>query len=164
LIKDWLTGNNTYHTLIHCMGHDSPWIILYIISNLMVFFPYCFLAKDFLDSFLQNNKGIKKFSKPDIASFGMSLIFVLCAFLGYAFDLVRIWFPAYRLIAIFKILLGILSFVTLYYVNKIQFFNRYHKLERENQKFLEESIKLEIEFLENKAKIRRLEEIIAKNE
>lgn len=152
----WSCKDGMYHTLQHCMGHDIPWIFAYAISNLLVFIPYVLIARSFLVSFFKNKKSFKELSIADKVSLGMAVIFLLCGFLGYAFDLIRIWIPAYKLIAILKAGLGILSFFTVFYINKINFFQTYYQIEKENQRLKIENVQREREYLQNKKEIEEL--------
>ena len=107
------------------MNHDIPWIVFYATNSILVFAAYALIGQSFLDSFLKNKKNLRDLSIADMVSLGMASIFLLCGLVGYTFDLIRVWIPAYRLIAILRAILAILSFLTLFYVKRINFFQTF---------------------------------------
>ena len=139
------------------MNHDIPWIVFYATNSILVFAAYALIGQSFLDSFLKNKKNLRDLSIADMVSLGMASIFLLCGLVGYTFDLIRVWIPAYRLIAILRAILAILSFLTLFYVKRINFFQTFYKTEAENQQLKLEISDRDRQFLENQKKIDELQ-------
>jgi signal transduction histidine kinase len=92
-LLNWFAGGRDgYMTLVHCMNHDTFWIVLTVILDLSVACGYVLIALHW-----RHNERKLKESPAKIALRSMKNIFLLCGICGYVFIPVKMVWPAWRL-------------------------------------------------------------------
>lgn len=126
-IFDWFTGYGRFNTLEHCMAGDLPAILFFAGTSFSVTVGYLFIAVLAWRAMVRN----KAEKGPLIKSFyGFIWTFILCAFCGYVFDVLRIWWPSYNFFSVLKIGLILATYTFAYQAWKIGFFDRVFLLEK----------------------------------
>jgi len=69
----WFAGNGRYMTLVHCMGHDYPWVLLTVILDLIVASGYVVIALHW-----RRNEAMLSQSPARDALCNIKNIFVFC--------------------------------------------------------------------------------------
>lgn len=102
-VLDWFAGGRThpYHTLWHCMGHDTPWVIITVALDLTVAAGYGVIAYHWW----VNQRRLEN-AQARVALARMRNIFLLCGICGYLFIPVKMFWPAWRLYDIFLVFLA----------------------------------------------------------
>src|SRR4051812_7025496 len=101
---DWFAGNGRYMALYHCMGHDTPWVVITVVLDVAVATGYAVIALHWWT----NQRGMK--DSPSRRALGsMRSIFVFCGICGYAFIPIKMVWPAWRL---YDIVMAALAWVT----------------------------------------------------
>ena len=95
-IFDWFSGDGRYMTLIHCMGHDYPWIVLTVMLDIAVAAGYGAIAMHWW-----KNERMLPPIPAKRALRHMRNIFLFCGLCGYAFIPVKMFWPAWRLYDLF---------------------------------------------------------------
>ncbi len=106
---DFFTNFGSYFARTHCMVRadgtpDWPWIIASIVLNVGVLTGYLLIFRFWCRSYY----GEARIDRNPKLMY-LALIFLMCATTGYTFQIVLVWWPAYRLQVFF---LGILTMVT----------------------------------------------------
>jgi signal transduction histidine kinase len=102
LISWFAGGRDGYMTLIHCMNHDTPWIIITVALDVLVATGYALIALHWRKNEAQLREGAAKTALSD-----MKNIFVFCGICGYLFIPIKMFWPAWRLYDIFLAVLAI---------------------------------------------------------
>ncbi len=89
-------GTHPYHTLYHCMGNDTLWVTLTVVFDLTVAAGYTVIAYHWW----QNQRNSPN-TPAKAALRNMRNIFIFCAFCGYVFIPVKMFWPAWRLYDMF---------------------------------------------------------------
>jgi signal transduction histidine kinase len=97
---DWFAGDGKYMTLVHCMGHDWPWIILTVALDLGVAAGYVVIAYHWWT----NQRQVAD-SPARVALRNMRNIFLFCGLCGYVFIPIKMGWPAWRLYDVFMMAL-----------------------------------------------------------
>ena len=100
-VYEWLAGNGRYHTLVHCMGRDSFWIIVTVLLDLTVAAGYGVIALHWW----RNQRHLPE-SAAKRALGTMRNIFLFCGICGYVFIPVKMVWPAWRLYDLFMLALA----------------------------------------------------------
>jgi signal transduction histidine kinase len=99
-ISQWLAGDGLYMNLIHCMGHDTFWIVTTVVLDLAVAAGYVVIAMHWW----KNQRLL-----PDVpakrALAHMRNIFLFCGICGYLFIPIKMVWPAWRLYDMFMVAL-----------------------------------------------------------
>lgn len=130
MLLDWFTNYGAYQTLFHCMADDIFWINTLCLLSLFVTIGYTFIAHHAWCKYRQAKK------KSPMANLLMSfiVIFVLCAVCGYGFNILRLFWPGYRLLAILLFFLTGVTWWFLWKCKKQKFFEILFSLEVPNGK------------------------------
>lgn len=115
---DWFTGNGRYMTLRHCMADDTLWIDALVSLSLIVLTGYFFIAHHAWSKYREAK------SKSAMARTLLSfvIVFVLCGLCGYGFNILRMVWPAYRLLVIALVFLSFYTWRLYWQCKKQQFF------------------------------------------
>jgi signal transduction histidine kinase len=100
-IIDWFSGNGRYHDLIHCMGHDWPWITVTIALDLTVATGYGLIAVHWWTNARHLQPSPAKHALNNLRN-----IFLFCGICGYIFIPVKMFWPAWRLYDVFMLALA----------------------------------------------------------
>lgn len=94
-VINWLGGDGEYMNSVHCMGHDWLWIWITIFLCAGITLGYFFIAAHWSrnERHLTNSPAKKALNH-------LKWIFVYCGFCGYGFTIVKMWWPAWRLMDI----------------------------------------------------------------
>lgn len=102
-VIDWFAGGDgdqQYMDLMHCMNHDTVWIIITVVLDLAVAFGYVMIAYDWW----RNQRTLEP--GPSRRALGkMRNIFVFCGICGYIFIPIKMFWPAWRLYDLFMLVL-----------------------------------------------------------
>lgn len=107
MIEFFTGGESSYFKLHECMRDDVWWIVTYCASKLGVCFAYFLFARICWRKF-QKNRG-KHNSRVAKGFLWLMLVFIFCGICGYLMPVARLWWPAYRLEAVFDIILMLLT-------------------------------------------------------
>jgi signal transduction histidine kinase len=125
-ILDWFAGDGKYMKLVHCMGHDTFWIVTTVALDLAVACGYGLIAMHWW----KNQRLL-----PDIpakrALAHMRNIFLFCGICGYAFIPIKMFWPAWRLYDCF--MLALVWFTWRYALNARELRVVYRELGRSNE-------------------------------
>lgn len=102
----WLSGGaRQYMPTIHCMKHDWFWVYLTIASSAGIMLGYALIALKWRTSEkLVSNDPVKRILRD------LRNIFIWCAICGYGFNIIRMWWPAWRLLDFSLIVLSVYTF------------------------------------------------------
>ena len=100
-LLDWFTGNGRYMNLVHCMGHDHPWIAITVALDFAVATGYGLIAMHWW-----RNQRLVSDSPAKRALGNMRNIFLFCGICGYIFIPVKMVWPAWRLYDVFMLALA----------------------------------------------------------
>lgn len=124
-ILHWLTGNGTYRTLDHCMAGDVLWIKQYILAVVIILVLYIIYAYQNISSYMrfcEDNRikwdDFKYLTPTALQLLATSAVFVACGCCGYLFIVIKLWLPIYRAAILCHYVLGLLSFLLIYYTFK----------------------------------------------
>jgi signal transduction histidine kinase len=101
-LVNWFAGNGRYHNLIHCMGHDTPWIWITILLDVTVASGYGLIAVHWWT----NQRLLPDGSPAKRALGNMRNIFLFCGICGYIFIPIKMVWPAWRLYDFFMVVLA----------------------------------------------------------
>ena len=124
-VIDWGTNNHAYHTLVHCMAHDYPWIGADVLVNSLIILVYGAVAVCFCICYseFKKKRGLKPldFRNLTILEEGiiwMAAVFISCLISGYFGQIIRIWIPIYRIITLNKAITVCIALRFLYLESK----------------------------------------------
>src|SRR4051794_5373409 len=100
-LRDWFAGNGRYTNLVHCMGHDTFWIVVTVALDFAVAAGYLLIALHW-----RKNQRYLDDSPAKHALGNMRNIFLFCGICGYLFIPVKMVWPAWRLYDIVMLALG----------------------------------------------------------
>src|SRR4051794_31690503 len=100
-LRDWFAGNGRYTNLVHCMGHDTFWIVVTVTLDFAVAAGYLLIALHWW-----KNQRYLADSPAKHALGNMRNIFLFCGICGYLFIPVKMVWPAWRLYDIVMLALG----------------------------------------------------------
>ncbi len=133
---DFFTGNGYYMPRTHCLvlqdgSTDWPWVIALIVLSASVVALYLRIFVFWINAYFEQEKRDQNQKLLELAC-----VFLLCAICGYGLSLVMFVWPAYRLLAIFLVLLNFASIK--FCMNLGQFRKVFYasRLKRENQESL----------------------------
>ena len=107
----WFSGGDQqYHLLGHCMGHDTFWITATVVLDLAVAVGYVLIAFHW-----HKNERTLPPSPARQALVTMRNIFTLCGICGYLFIPVKLFWPAWRLYDLFMV--GLVFYTWRYALN-----------------------------------------------
>ncbi len=98
---NWFAGNGRYMTLVHCMGHDTFWIALTVLLDLVIAAGYVLIALHW-----RRNEAMLPHNPAKVALRNMKNIFVFCGLCGYVFIPIKMMWPAWRLYDVFLMVLA----------------------------------------------------------
>jgi PAS domain S-box-containing protein len=106
---DYFTGGGSYMPRTHCLTtatgeSDWPWITALIVLTGGVIAAYLRIFVFWMRSYFDEKREDRNRKLFDLAA-----IFLLCATCGYAMSILMFFWPAYRLLAIFLLLLNVFS-------------------------------------------------------
>ncbi|CAA9429468.1 MAG: hypothetical protein AVDCRST_MAG64-3433 [uncultured Phycisphaerae bacterium] len=108
-VKDavlWFSGGaRQYMPSIHCMNHDWFWVYLTILTSGAIIVGYAMIALKWRTSERLVSQAAVKQILRDLRN-----IFIWCAVCGYGFNILRMWWPAWRLLDFSQIILGVYTF------------------------------------------------------
>ena len=99
-LRDWFAGNGRYTNLVHCMGHDTFWIVVTVALDFAVAAGYLLIALHW-----RKNQRYLADSPAKHALGNMRNIFLFCGICGYLFIPVKMVWPAWRLYDLFMVAL-----------------------------------------------------------
>src|SRR4051812_47141140 len=99
-LLNWFAGDGRYMNLVHCMGHDRPWIVLTVLLDAAVAAGYGCIAMHWW----KNERTLPPVPAKR-ALRHMRNIFLFCGLCGYAFIPVKMFWPAWRLYDLFMVFL-----------------------------------------------------------
>lgn len=91
-------------TTWYCMNHDAPWVLTIGVLCIGVIISYLIIAYHWYKNLATLKKGLAKSSL-----FNMVNIFLFCGICGYLFPLIKMYWPMWRLHALFLLILNIFS-------------------------------------------------------
>src|SRR5262245_54954257 len=95
-VLNWFAGKRAYMNLVHCMGHDTPWIAITVLLDLTVAAGYVAIAMHWW-----KNERTLPLVPAKRALGNMRNIFLFCGLCGYVFIPVKMIWPAWRLYDVF---------------------------------------------------------------
>jgi signal transduction histidine kinase len=108
-VKDavlWFSGGaRQYLPSVHCMNHDWFWVYLTILTSGGIIVGYTLIALKWRTSEQLVSQTVVKRILSDLRN-----IFIWCAICGYGFNIVRMWWPAWRLLDFAQIVLLVYTF------------------------------------------------------
>jgi PAS domain S-box-containing protein len=128
---DWFTNYGLYMPRIECLqGADGrpdwPWIVGLIALTLGVIAGYLRIVVFWRKSYLAESGRDRNRKLMELA-----WIFVLCATCGYAMSITMFFWPAYRLLAIFLVILNIVTWRFIATIGDFRASFQTHRLRRE---------------------------------
>ena len=116
------------------MNGDSFWVGITILLDLVIFSQYILIA-------YVGYKHLKKFKRTLVLKVFAAFvgIFIFCGICGYLAEVIRLYWPAYRLFALMKIALVAVSQIFIIYAEKINFFAKL-LIGQENLKEIEKEL------------------------
>ncbi|MBI3833107.1 MAG: PAS domain S-box protein [Planctomycetes bacterium] len=134
---DFFTGGGSYMPRTHCLvtptgKADWPWIIVLLVLTGGVIVWYLRIMVFWMQSYFAEKR-----SDRNAKLFDLAAIFLMCAICGYGMSMVMFFWPAYRLLAGFLVVLNFFSWR--FSRNLLSFQKAYTAdcLEREFREFLE---------------------------
>lgn len=108
-VVDYFTGGGTYMPRTHCLvtpsgAVDWPWIMLLLVLTGSVIMAYLRIFLFWMKSFFDEQPRDRN---PKL--FDLAAIFLWCAICGYAMSMVMFFWPGYRLLAMFLVVLNVFS-------------------------------------------------------
>ena len=148
----WFTGgaNYTYHNLIHCMDGDYVMIGLVVAACIGVFAGYMMIAYKWSMAAKAAPDGEAKSALTDL-----KWIFLLCGICGYLWVVMEVFWLAWR--AYFIFLLALNFFTWRYVLKSIKGLEQVYS-------YLQDRDQLVREIIQQRAAIKRLEDMIEKQE
>ncbi len=106
---DFFTGGGSYMPRTHCLmtpdGQiDWPWVTALIVLSAMVIVAYLKIFAFWMRSYFAEQKRDRNTKLFDLA-----IMFLMCATCGYAMSILMFVWPAYRLLAVFLVVLNVFS-------------------------------------------------------
>jgi len=142
IIKWFSGGQNQYMDSWHCMSHDTLWVIITIILNLMIVVGYIIIAHHWSKQEKIIPDGVSKRVLNRL-----KYIFLYCAVCGYLFDIIRFWWPGVRLMSLLYIFLIYYTFTFIFRAGGLKIVYKDLKdsgeVKEENIKLLEHQEELE---------------------
>lgn len=125
----WFAGGDTpYLPAIHCMRNDWFWIGTTIALDIVIIVGYSIIAARW-----RRSAKLAKDSAAARCLNDLRQIFIWCAVCGYAFNIMRMWWPAIRLLDIKMVILGYFTWRYVFNSNGLKAvyerFDGYDKLE-----------------------------------
>lgn len=114
---DWFAGNGLYKTLGHCMGHDTFWMALLVVSCVNITTAYFCIAHAALSEASEARRSGRAALFLDFM-----WVFFICGLCGYAFYPIKIWWPGYRLLVVVQVILGFVTWRFYFRAKKEKFF------------------------------------------
>jgi signal transduction histidine kinase/ActR/RegA family two-component response regulator len=106
---DFFTGGGSYMPRIHCLltpegKVDWPWIVGLLVLTSGVIAAYLRIFAFWMQSFFSETESDRN---PKL--FDLAAVFLWCAICGYAMSILMFFWPAYRLLALFLVVLNVYS-------------------------------------------------------
>jgi len=130
-VLDFFTGGGSYMPRTHCLmtpeGRiDWPWVAALIILSATVIAAYLKIFVFWMRSYFAEQRRDRNTKLFDLA-----IIFLLCATCGYAMSILMFVWPAYRLLAVFLVVLNVVSWKFCYNLTPFAKALAANRLERE---------------------------------
>jgi signal transduction histidine kinase len=134
---DFFTGNGYYMPRTHCLvtqdgSTDWPWVIALIVLSASVVGFYLRIFCFWINAYFDEESRDRNTKLLELAC-----VFLLCAICGYGLSLVMFFWPAYRLLALFLVMLNIISLRFCTNLDRFRSVFSASRLERENRESLE---------------------------
>lgn len=126
MIWNFLTNNDTYMTLIECMGGDNFWIGLLLSLNLFNTVLYFMVFKHARKKY----KELERRTPVAYAFFALGAVFAFCGLAGYMTDWLALWVPHYRVKVLLLIPLTIFTAHLVFYLQRANVVEKIFELER----------------------------------
>lgn len=124
----WLSGGDQqYMPSVHCLNHDTLWIWINVIFNLLVFAGYWIIAADWR----RRRKRLAR--SPAFFAFGyLTWIFVLCG-TSYLLTAVRFVWPVWRLAPLPMLLLIVATYRYVFHIHGLETIEKEFKQADDNK-------------------------------
>ncbi len=134
---DFFTGGGHYMPRTHCVilqdgSTDWPWVIALMALSFGVVALYLRIFAFWISAYFDEEKRDRN---PKL--FDLACIFLLCATCGYGMSLIMFFWPAYRLLAIFLVMLNLISLKFCFNLGRFRSIFSALRLERENRESAE---------------------------
>ena len=123
--NDWATNNDLYMTYRHCLGGDKFTLNVIIFCTIGIVISYTLIGFRFLKSYLASQKtnDLKPYEFWKASIFAKNNLFLVAVFLGcavsgYGFEVVKVFWTAYRLLAVTRVILQTFCVFSVYYTFK----------------------------------------------
>lgn len=142
---EWFAGGveHPYHTLLHCMHHDIPWIAITVSLDLSVAIGYVIIAWHW-----RQNQKLTANTPARSALADIRNIFIFCGCCGYLFIPIKMFWPAWRL---YDIVMAVLAYYTWRYVAKVRDLRVVYNELGQSQRLKDELVKSKNESLQKTA-------------
>ncbi len=133
---DFFTGGGFYMPRTHCMvdefgATDWPWVTALIVLSCCTIGLYLRIFFFWMHSYFGEERRDR-----NQKLFELAIMFLLCAFCGYAMSILSFAWPAYRLLALMLILLNLATLKFCHGLSRFRSVFSANRLERENREAL----------------------------
>lgn len=89
--SDWATDNGGFMTKVHCLGNNSIWITIQTVLSIVIVLAYAEFARE-----VYKKKKKTKFKNHNQGFYYLANVFLFCALSGYAWDIIGLVWPGYK--------------------------------------------------------------------